>query len=162
MHPFRKAVESRDLDALRALFAEDVVFRSPVVFEPLLSCFLTCRRRSLATENITWTARSSSGLPWWTSSVPSVRLSRTASVAYTAKAASTSAVLLMRSASATKRAGSTGADRNLRGAGAGQMRSPVCWCSLSLLWVVMVSGGNRFGATLDGRRAVMAGPFGAC
>lgn len=34
MHPFRKAVESRDLDAVRALFAEDVVFRSPVVFEP--------------------------------------------------------------------------------------------------------------------------------
>lgn len=34
MHPFRAAVEARDLDALLALLAEDVVFRSPVVFRP--------------------------------------------------------------------------------------------------------------------------------
>ncbi len=34
MHPFRAAVETRDLDALRALLAEDIVFRSPVVFKP--------------------------------------------------------------------------------------------------------------------------------
>ncbi len=33
-HPFRAAVESRDLDALAALVADDVVFRSPVVFKP--------------------------------------------------------------------------------------------------------------------------------
>lgn len=34
MHPFRAAVEARDFDALRALLAEDVVFRSPVAFSP--------------------------------------------------------------------------------------------------------------------------------
>ena len=34
MHPFRAAVEARDLDAAVALLAEDVVFRSPVVFKP--------------------------------------------------------------------------------------------------------------------------------
>lgn len=34
MHPFRAAVESRDLDAALALLHEDVVFRSPVVFTP--------------------------------------------------------------------------------------------------------------------------------
>jgi ketosteroid isomerase-like protein len=34
VHPFRAAVEARDLDALLALLAEDVVFRSPVVFRP--------------------------------------------------------------------------------------------------------------------------------
>ncbi|MBF6620029.1 MAG: nuclear transport factor 2 family protein [Patulibacter sp.] len=34
MHPFRTAVEARDLDAVRALLAEDVVFRSPVAFQP--------------------------------------------------------------------------------------------------------------------------------
>ena len=34
MHPFRQAIESRDLDALDDLFAEDVVFRSPVVHAP--------------------------------------------------------------------------------------------------------------------------------
>ena len=34
MHPFRSAVEARDLDAVSALLAEDVVFRSPVVFKP--------------------------------------------------------------------------------------------------------------------------------
>jgi hypothetical protein len=34
MHPFRAAIESRDLDALLALLSEDVEFRSPVVFKP--------------------------------------------------------------------------------------------------------------------------------
>ena len=34
MHPFRSAVEAQDLDAVSALLAEDVVFRSPVVFKP--------------------------------------------------------------------------------------------------------------------------------
>jgi hypothetical protein len=34
MHPFRAAVEARDLDAAVALLSEDVVFRSPAVFKP--------------------------------------------------------------------------------------------------------------------------------
>lgn len=34
MHPFRAAIEARDVDAAVALLADDVVFRSPVVFEP--------------------------------------------------------------------------------------------------------------------------------
>ena len=34
MHPFRAAVEARDLPAALALLAGDVVFRSPVVFRP--------------------------------------------------------------------------------------------------------------------------------
>ena len=34
MHPFRAAIEARDLDAATALLADDVVFRSPVVFKP--------------------------------------------------------------------------------------------------------------------------------
>ncbi|MFF7636417.1 nuclear transport factor 2 family protein [Kitasatospora sp. NPDC008050] len=34
MHPFRKAVEDRDEDAVAALLAEDVVFTSPVAFKP--------------------------------------------------------------------------------------------------------------------------------
>lgn len=34
MHPFRRAIEARDLDAAVALLREDVVFRSPVVFKP--------------------------------------------------------------------------------------------------------------------------------
>ena len=34
MHPFRTAIEARDLDAVTALLAEDIVFRSPVVFKP--------------------------------------------------------------------------------------------------------------------------------
>jgi limonene-1,2-epoxide hydrolase len=34
MHPFRAAIEARDIDAAVALLAEDVVFRSPVVFKP--------------------------------------------------------------------------------------------------------------------------------
>lgn len=34
MHPFRSAVEAQDIEAAIALLAEDVVFRSPVVFKP--------------------------------------------------------------------------------------------------------------------------------
>ena len=34
MHPFRRAIEARDLDAAVALLHEDVVFKSPVVFKP--------------------------------------------------------------------------------------------------------------------------------
>jgi hypothetical protein len=34
MHPFRKAVEAGDHEALAALLAEDVVFTSPVAFKP--------------------------------------------------------------------------------------------------------------------------------
>jgi limonene-1,2-epoxide hydrolase len=34
VHPFRRAIETRDLDAAVALLREDVVFRSPVVFSP--------------------------------------------------------------------------------------------------------------------------------
>ena len=34
MHPFRAAVEARDIDAALALMTDDVVFRSPVVFKP--------------------------------------------------------------------------------------------------------------------------------
>ena len=33
-HPFRAAVEARDLDALCACLAEDVVLNSPVAFKP--------------------------------------------------------------------------------------------------------------------------------
>jgi hypothetical protein len=34
MKEFRNAIESRDMDGLAALFTEDVVFRSPVVYAP--------------------------------------------------------------------------------------------------------------------------------
>ncbi|CAN5394819.1 nuclear transport factor 2 family protein [soil metagenome] len=34
MHPFRAAVEAGDFDALPALCAEDVVFRSPIAHKP--------------------------------------------------------------------------------------------------------------------------------
>jgi len=34
VHPFRAAVEAQDLEAALALLAQDVVFRSPVVFKP--------------------------------------------------------------------------------------------------------------------------------
>lgn len=34
MHPFRAAIEARDIDGAIALLADDVVFRSPVVFTP--------------------------------------------------------------------------------------------------------------------------------
>jgi hypothetical protein len=36
MHPFRAAVEAGNHDAIAALLADDVVFRSPVVFKPYL------------------------------------------------------------------------------------------------------------------------------
>jgi limonene-1,2-epoxide hydrolase len=34
MHPFRRAVEAQDIEAAMALLADDVQFRSPVVFKP--------------------------------------------------------------------------------------------------------------------------------
>jgi limonene-1,2-epoxide hydrolase len=34
VHPFRAAIEARDLDAVSALLADDVEFRSPIVFKP--------------------------------------------------------------------------------------------------------------------------------
>ncbi|WP_327667892.1 nuclear transport factor 2 family protein [Streptomyces sp. NBC_00485] len=34
MHPFRKAVESGDMDAVVGLLADDVVFTSPIAFKP--------------------------------------------------------------------------------------------------------------------------------
>src|SRR5690606_17611911 len=34
MHPFRAAVEARDEAAIEALLADDVVFTSPVAFQP--------------------------------------------------------------------------------------------------------------------------------
>jgi len=34
VHPFRAAIEARDIDAVVALLSEDVVFHSPVVFAP--------------------------------------------------------------------------------------------------------------------------------
>lgn len=34
MHPFREAIENRDLPAVEALLADDVVFTSPVAFKP--------------------------------------------------------------------------------------------------------------------------------
>jgi SnoaL-like domain len=34
VHPFRSAIEARDLDAAMALMRDDVVFRSPAVFKP--------------------------------------------------------------------------------------------------------------------------------
>jgi SnoaL-like domain len=34
VHPFRAAVEAQDFEAAVALLADDVVFRSPVVFKP--------------------------------------------------------------------------------------------------------------------------------
>lgn len=34
VHPFRSAIEARDLDAAIALMRDDVVFRSPAVFTP--------------------------------------------------------------------------------------------------------------------------------
>jgi hypothetical protein len=34
MHPFRAAVEARDFEAAFALLADDVTFRSPIVFKP--------------------------------------------------------------------------------------------------------------------------------
>ena len=34
MHPFRAAIEARDVDAALALLSDEVVFRSPIVFKP--------------------------------------------------------------------------------------------------------------------------------
>ncbi len=34
MHPFRKAVEAHDVEAVAAMLADDVVFTSPVAFKP--------------------------------------------------------------------------------------------------------------------------------
>ncbi len=34
MHPFRAAVEAKDLDGAIGLLADDIVFRSPVVYKP--------------------------------------------------------------------------------------------------------------------------------
>lgn len=34
MHPFRKAVEAHDVEAVEAMLADDVVFTSPIVFKP--------------------------------------------------------------------------------------------------------------------------------
>src|SRR5207245_2324148 len=34
MHPFRTAIEARDVDAVVALLSDDVVLRSPVAFKP--------------------------------------------------------------------------------------------------------------------------------
>jgi len=34
VHPFRAAIEARDIEAAVALLAQDVVFRSPIVFKP--------------------------------------------------------------------------------------------------------------------------------
>jgi hypothetical protein len=34
VHPFRVAIEGRDIDAAVALLSDDVVFRSPIVFKP--------------------------------------------------------------------------------------------------------------------------------
>lgn len=34
MHPFRRAIEAKDLDSALALTRDDVVFKSPVVFTP--------------------------------------------------------------------------------------------------------------------------------
>jgi SnoaL-like domain len=34
MHPFRTAIEARDVAAAVALLSDDVVFRSPIVFKP--------------------------------------------------------------------------------------------------------------------------------
>jgi SnoaL-like domain len=36
MHPFREAVEARDIDAGLALFAEDATLDSPVAFKPFV------------------------------------------------------------------------------------------------------------------------------
>jgi hypothetical protein len=35
-HPVRAAIEARDLDALAALFADEIVFNSPVAFHPFV------------------------------------------------------------------------------------------------------------------------------
>jgi hypothetical protein len=49
-HPFREAVEARDLNAVIATLAPDVVFRSPVVFKPYEGRELVSHMLSLAIE----------------------------------------------------------------------------------------------------------------
>ena len=41
MHPFRQAVEAHDTDAIAALLSDDVVFHSPVAFQPYVGKPLT-------------------------------------------------------------------------------------------------------------------------
>ncbi len=41
MHPFRKAVEERDVTAVEAMLADTVVFASPVVFKPYVGKAIT-------------------------------------------------------------------------------------------------------------------------
>lgn len=41
MATFREAIESKDMDAVEALLADDVVFRSPVAFKPYLGKAIT-------------------------------------------------------------------------------------------------------------------------
>ncbi|MEK0627907.1 nuclear transport factor 2 family protein [Mycobacterium ulcerans] len=41
MHPFRKAVEERDVTAVEAMLADTVVFTSPVVFKPYVGKAIT-------------------------------------------------------------------------------------------------------------------------
>jgi SnoaL-like domain len=43
LHPFRAAIEARDLDAAIALLHEDVLFRSPAVFTPYRGRFATAQ-----------------------------------------------------------------------------------------------------------------------
>ncbi|WP_406493531.1 nuclear transport factor 2 family protein [Streptomyces sp. NBC_01604] len=58
MHPFRKAVETADMDAVAALLAENVVFTSPVVFKPYEGRAITAailRAVSQVLEDLTYT-----------------------------------------------------------------------------------------------------------
>ncbi|MCX4700101.1 nuclear transport factor 2 family protein [Streptomyces sp. NBC_01373] len=58
MHPFRKAVETADMDAVAALLAENVVFTSPVVFKPYEGRAITAailRAVSQVFEDLTYT-----------------------------------------------------------------------------------------------------------
>jgi ketosteroid isomerase-like protein len=57
MHPFRKAVENGDLDAVAVLLADDVVFTSPVAFKPYPGKAITpatLRAVTQAFENFTY------------------------------------------------------------------------------------------------------------
>jgi hypothetical protein len=58
VHPFRKAVEAADMDAVAALLAENVVFTSPVVFKPYVGKAITAailRAVSQVFEDFTYT-----------------------------------------------------------------------------------------------------------